>query len=333
MSYDVYGVGAALVDTEYAVDDAWLLRHGVAKGHMTLVDETRLMVLLAALEGPPARRNCGGSAANTAIATCGFGGAAHYSCRVAGDEAGAYFLREIAAAGVDARPHDETLPGATGRCLVLVTPDAERSMNTFLGASDDIDASDIEPDALRRSRFLYMEGYLASSVSRRGAAVRAREIAEEAGVSTSLTLSDPTMVESFRENMEVMLGEGVGLLFCNEEEALVWCGTDRVDVAANELRDIAPLLFITLGEAGSLAVTPAGRRQVPGYEVPALDTTGAGDMYAGACLFALTHGSSPFEAARFANYAAAQLVAVVGARLPSLASYQAVHLAFVGQPA
>lgn len=330
MSYDVYGVGAALVDTEYAVDDAWLLRHGVAKGHMTLVDEARLMALLEALEGPPAKRMCGGSAANTAIATCGFGGASHYSCRVAGDEAGAYFLRDIGAAGVDARPHDETLPGITGRCLVLVTPDAERSMNTFLGASDDIDASDIEPDALRRSRYLYMEGYLASSVSRRGAAIRAREIAEEAGVYTSLTLSDPTMVESFRENMEAMLGDGVQVLFCNEEEALVWCATDRIDVAANELRDIAPVLFITLGAAGSLAVTPVGRRQLRGHEVQALDTTGAGDMYAGACLYALTHGSSPFEAARFANYAAAQLVAVVGARLPSLSSYQVVRRDFHG---
>lgn len=328
MSYDVYGVGAALVDTEHAVDDGWLRRQGVAKGHMTLVDEPRLMALLGALDGPPAQRMCGGSAANTAIATCGFGGAAYYSCRVAGDEAGAYFLREIGAAGVAARPHDAMLPGTTGRCLVLVTPDAERSMNTFLGASDDIDASDIDPNALRRSRYLYIEGYLASSVSRRTAAVRAREVAEEAGVHTSLTLSDPTMVESFRENMEVMLGDGLQVLFCNEEEALVWCATDRVDVAANELRDIAPLLFITLGEAGSLAVTPDGRRHIPGYEVRALDTTGAGDMYAGACLYALTHGSSPFEAAHFANYAAAQLVAVVGARLASLASYRDVQRAF-----
>ena len=330
MSYDVYGVGAALVDTEYAVDDGWLRRHGVAKGHMTLVDEARLMALLEALERPPAKRMCGGSAANTAIATCGFGGASHYSCRVAGDEAGEYFLGDIGAAGVDTRPHDPAAPGITGRCLVLVTPDAERSMNTFLGASDDIDASDIEPVALRRSRYLYMEGYLASSVTRRGAAIRAREVAEEAGVRTSMTLSDPTMVESFRENMEAMLGDGLQLLFCNEEEALTWCGTDRVDLAANELRDIAPLLFITLGSAGSLAVTPEGRRHVPGYKVQALDTTGAGDMFAGACLHALTHGGSPFGAARFANYAAAQLVATVGGRLPTAASYQSVRSAFPG---
>lgn len=328
MSGEVYGVGAALVDTEYAVDDGWLRRHGVAKGHMTLVDEPRLMALLGALDGPPVQRMSGGSAANTAIAVSGFGGQAHYSCRVGGDEAGAYFVREISAAGVAVRQHDPAAPGATGRCLVLITPDAERSMNTFLGASDDITERDIEPEALRRSQYLYVEGYLASSVSRRGAALFAREVAAEAGVRTSMTLSDPTMVESFRANMEVMLGGGLDILFCNEEEALTWCATDRLDVAANELHDIAPLLFVTLGAAGSLVVAPAGRREVPGHTVDAVDATGAGDMFAGACLYALARGGSAFEAARFANYAAARLVATVGARFQTPAHYQAVQRDF-----
>ena len=327
MSYDVYGVGAALVDTEYPVTDAWLRRHKVVKGHMTLVDEAHLCVLMGALHGPPAKRMCGGSAANTAYAISGFGGTCYYSCRVAGDETGAYFLADIGSAGVEVRAHNPNAAGTTGKCLVLVTDDAERSMNTFLGASDDIDATDIDPQAVARSTYLYLEGYLASSPSRRTAALRARE-AVGSSTRVSMTLSDPSMVESYREGMEEMLGNGVDLLFCNEEEALVWTGTDRVDLAANELSDVAPSLYITLGAAGSLAVTPDGRRRALGYPVRAVDTTGAGDIFAGACLYALTHGSSPADAARFANYAAAQLVSAVGARLPDAGSYQAVRRSF-----
>ena len=329
MSYDVYGVGAALVDTEYPVTDAWLRRHNVVKGHMTLVDEAHLCKLMGALHGPPAKRLCGGSAANTAYAIAGFGGTCFYSCRVAGDETGAYFLADIGAAGVEVRAHDPNASGTTGKCLVLITDDAERSMNTFLGASDDIDATDIEPEAVARSSYLYLEGYLASSPSRRTAALRARAAAGNA-TRISMTLSDPSMVESFRGGMEEMLGNGVHLLFCNEEEALVWTGTDRVDLAANELSDIAPSLYITLGAAGSLAVTPDGRQRATGYPVRALDTTGAGDIFAGACLYALTHGSSPTDAAKFANYAAAQLVSAVGARLQDAMSYQAVRRRFSG---
>ena len=148
------------------------------------------------------------------------------------------------------------------------------------------------------------------------AAVRSRDIAEQEGVLTSLTLSDPGMVEAFRGELAQMLGNGVHQLFCNEEEALCWTGSDRVDIAASELADIAPFLFLTLGSAGSLVVSPTGRRQVPGFEVDPVDTTGAGDIYAGACLHALCHEGSPADAARFANYAAARLVAQAGPRLP-----------------
>lgn len=330
MSYDVYGIGAALVDMEYSVDDGFLDHHGIAKGHMTLVDESRLHDLIDALEGLTPTRMCGGSAANTVYAVQGFGGACYYSCSVAGDATGAHFLAEIASAGASVRSHDPDRPGTSGHCLVLVTPDAERSMTTFLGASEALDIDDIEPSALARSRYLYIEGYLASSDTGRAAAVRSRHIAEQEGVLTSLTLSDPGMVEAFRGELAQMLGNGVHQLFCNEEEALCWTGSDRVDIAASELADIAPFLFITLGSAGSLVVSPTGRRQVPGFEVDPVDTTGAGDIYAGACLHALCHEGSPADAARFANYAAAQLVAQAGPRLPDPASYRALRDAFPG---
>ena len=264
MPYDVYGVGNALVDMEHSVDDAYLRDHGVAKGHMTLVDEARMDALLESLDAREAKRMCGGSAANTAYAVCGFGGTGYYSCRVAGDEAGAYFLAEIGAAGVDTNPHDPRASGKTGRCLVLVTADAERSMNTCLGVSETLDPGDINAEALAAATYLYIEGYLASSGSGRAAAVHAREVAETEGVRTSMTLSDPAMVEFFRDSLTTMLGNGVHQLFCNEEEALAWTRTDRIDIAANELCDIAPCVNITLGSAGCLVATPRGSPSGPG---------------------------------------------------------------------
>ena len=328
MPYDVYGVGNALVDMEYSIDDAYLRDHGVAKGHMTLVDEARMDALLASLDAREATRMCGGSAANTAYAVCGFGGTSYYSCRVADDEAGAYFLAEISAVGMDTNQRGPRASGKTGRCLVLVTADAERSMNTCLGVSDALDPGDINPEALARATYLYIEGYLSSSTSGRAAAVHAREVAESEGVRTSMTLSDPTMVEFFRDSLTTMLGNGVHQLFCNEEEALAWTRTDRIDIAARELRDIAPCVNITLGSAGCLVATNAGRRRIPGFHVTAKDTTGAGDIYAGACLYVLTQGGSPDAAARFANYAAAQLVTRYGARLTDADAYATLRNEF-----
>ncbi len=330
MPYDVYGVGNALVDMEHSVDDAYLRDHGIAKGHMTLIDEARMDTLLASLDGREATRMCGGSAANTAYAVCGLGGSSYYSCRVAGDEAGAYFLSELGAAGVDTNRHDPHAPGKTGRCLVLVTADAERSMNTCLGVSNALDPGDINTEALARASYLYIEGYLSSSTSGRAAAVRAREVAEDEGVRTSMTLSDPAMVGFFRDGLTTMLGNGVHQLFCNEEEALAWTRTDRIDIAVNELRDIASCVNITLGSAGCLVATSAGRRRVSGFQVTANDTTGAGDIYAGACLYVLTHGGSTDAAARFANYAAAELVTRYGARLANTAAYKALRDDFLG---
>jgi sugar/nucleoside kinase (ribokinase family) len=328
MTYDVYCIGNALVDMEYVVADTYLQDHGITKGHMTLVDGVRMETLTTALEGVTAQRMCGGSAANTAFAVQAFGGETFYSCRVSGDEIGSYFISEMGAAGVHTNPHDPDMEGKSGRCLILITDDAERSMNAFLGISEELAEDDINLEALQRSRYVYIEGYLASSNTACAAAVLARAAAQEQGVLTSLTLSDPSMVEIFRSALTQMLGNGVHQLFCNDEEALAWAGTDRLDIAVNELKDIAPFVNITLGKSGSLLVSPDGRRQVPGFDVSAIDTTGAGDMYAGACLYMLTHGGSPIDAAKFANYAAAQLVTRVGARLATVESYAALRASF-----
>lgn len=333
--YDVYGLGNALVDMEYRVDEGFLRRHGIAKGHMTLVDEERLSALVGALTDYQPERMSGGSAANTMIAVQGFGGRAFYSCRLADDETGEYFLRDMSAAGIvtNANAAAPDVPGRSGRCLVLVTPDAERSMSTFLGISTELGPEEIDQQALERARYFYAEGYLSSSPRSLGAAVTCRELAESAGVRTAISLSDPSMVEHFRENLTRILGNGVDHLFCNEEEALAWAGTDRLDIAVRELKDIGRCLNVTLGKRGSLAVTPHQQSLVPGYEVRAVDTNGAGDMYAGACLYGWCAGMGPDQAAAFGNFAAGQLVQAYGARLRRLSDYRRTLTAFKAAPA
>ncbi len=322
--FDVYAVGNALVDTEFEVDDSFLREQKIDKGQMTLVDASRLKDLMHALRELRPARDAGGSAANTTIAVRGFGGTAFYSCRVANDEEGEHFLHGMRRAGVrtvtnERREEDDVAADAqaeTGRCLVLITPDAERTMSTYLGISEQLGVAQLDLDAIRRSKYVYLEGYLASSDTGREAAIAAREHAERNGALTSLTLSDVSMVSYFREQLERMAGNGVHTLFCNENEALAWCRTDRVDVAALELKDIAQHLVITLGKRGALVQSGRQGREVGGFPVQAIDTNGAGDMFAGAALWALTQGRDLASAARFANFAAARLVTHFGARLP-----------------
>ena len=328
MTYDVYGIGNALVDFEYEVKDEFLQEHDVPKGLMSLVDTERMTEIVEHLDRPPSLSMSGGSAANTTVAVRGFGGRAFYSCRVANDPTGQFFLRELAALGIETNRTGDVEGAPSGRCVSMVTDDAERSMYTCLGISESLDPSDVVPAALAQSRFLYVEGYLCSSPSGSRAAIRAREVAEEEGVPVTLTLSDPSMIEFFREDLVAMLGNGVNHLFCNSEEALAWAKTDRLDIAAQELRDIAPRLTITMGAQGAMAIEGSSSSHAPGIETRAVDTTGAGDMFAGACLYALSQGASLLDASRFANFCAAKTVSQFGARLAKLNDYQALRRAF-----
>jgi sugar/nucleoside kinase (ribokinase family) len=329
--YDLYGLGNALVDMEFSVDDSFLRDHGITKGHMTLVDAPRIEALLDNLSELSPKRASGGSAANTLIAAQAFGSSTFYSCKVGDDETGRYFIDDLAEVGVDTNIQQLDGSYPSGRCLVLITPDAERSMNTFLGISEQLAPVEIDPDALRESRCLYIEGYLSSSDTGRAAAVHCCDLAQSEQVRTALTLSDPSMVEVFRDGLVEMLGNGVDHLFCNEEEALTWAGTDRLDIAVNELKDIGRALNITLGARGSLAVAGGVAREVPGFETKAVDTTGAGDIYAGAVLHGWCAGMDSATAASFGNFAAARLVAEYGARLGSPIDYQALVTSFPGQ--
>ena len=328
LRYDVYGLGHALVDIEYPVDEGFLQRHGIAKGHMTLVDETRLDLLMADLQALDPERFSGGSAANTLMAVQGFGGNCFYSCRVAEDDVGHHFLDDLTGAGIGANRNAAVSTGRSGLSLILITEDAERSMNTFLGVSSQLYADAIDESALAAARTLYVEGYLTSSPPSLLAAIAARGLADERGVATAVSLSDPSIVLSFREEMERLLGNGVDWLFCNEEEALTWAKTDRLDLAIAELKDIGKVCFLTLGRRGSLSVVKGKPTKAPGFPAAAVDTTGAGDIYAGACLYGLTIGMAEAAAARFGNFAAAALVQRYGARLRDASQYRRLLEAF-----
>ncbi len=331
--YDVYGLGNALVDMEYRVEDSFLRRHNIAKGHMTLVEEDRLDALVNDLEAYEAERLSGGSAANTIMAVQGFGGRAFYSCKLAEDDTGDFFLGDLNAAGVHTNGNARSSRGKSGRCLVLVTPDAERSMNTFLGISTQLGIPEIDEAALATARYFYVEGYLSSTPDSLAAAVAGRELAEQSNVKTAVSLSDPSMVAFFRDNLERILGNGVDHLFCNEEEALSWARTDRLDIAVKELKDIGRFLNITLGSRGSLSVSDRHQELIPGYDVRAVDTNGAGDIYAGACLYGWCSGMGSAEAAAFGNFAAAELVQRYGARLRHIDDYGRTLARFRAAPA
>ena len=326
--YDVYGLGNALVDMEYRVDEAFLARHGIAKGHMTLVDEERMVALIEDLSDAKPVRSSGGSAANTVVAVQGFGGRGYYSCKVADDETGRFFLENLAGFGIGTNPGAAAPAGTSGRCLVLITDDAERTMNTFLGVSSELGTAEIDESALSSARIFYVEGYVSSSPDALEAASTSRQLAEKKGVATAVSMSDPSIVTLFRSNLEHLLGNGVNYLFCNEEEALTWARTDRLDIAIAELKDIARTCNLTLGRRGSMTVTQGRTVTVPGYDVNARDTNGAGDMYAGACLHGWTNGMEAPAAARFGNFAAATLVQHYGARLRRIEQYRQVLLAF-----
>ncbi|MBF0309523.1 MAG: adenosine kinase [Magnetococcales bacterium] len=313
-SFDVFGIGHALVDAEARVDDAFLAAMGLEKGSMTLVDESRLAALKSALGNTPLSRSCGGSAANTVIAVAQFGGKAFQAFQVADDEPGHFFLEDMASNEVTTRL--SRLPeGTTGQCLVLITPDAERTMCTCLGISVQIDMTQIALEDLAGSGYSYVEGYLVSSPGGRQAAVDLTRMARGQGVATALTFSDFNMIKFFREGFEEILAQGIDLLFCNEQEALMFAGSDDLLQALAALRQRVGAFAVTLGGRGALLWDGAQTLEIPGVAVVPVNTNGAGDLFAGAFLYGISHGFSYERAGRLACQAASVLVTQPGARL------------------
>lgn len=314
--YDVYGIGNALVDLEFEINDQFISKYDIEKGFMTLVDEERQNVLVQSINHDEVKMECGGSAANTIIAINQFGGNCFYSCKVANDHFGKFYLNDLNSAGVDTNLKEDELPdGITGKCLVMITPDAERTMNTFLGITENLSKKEVDKEAISQSKYVYIEGYLVANKNGQKAMKKTKKWAERYDVKTSITFSDPSMTKFFRDGLIKVIGDGVDLLFCNEEEAMIFTESSNIVTARESLKKYAGTFVITQGKNGAMIFDGTTFIDIEPYPVKAIDTNGAGDMFAGAFLYSITHGHSYAEAGKIASMASSKVVSKFGPRL------------------
>jgi sugar/nucleoside kinase (ribokinase family) len=314
--YDVYGLGNALLDIEFELSPEILQDLGIDKGVMTLLDEASQDKIVSQLDGHAQKRSCGGSAANTLIAISQFGGKSFYSCKVANDEPGQFYTEDLINCGVATNlEHHEPEPGVTGKCLVFVTPDADRTMNTFLGISGNLSDAELVLDAIADAKYTYIEGYLVTGEQSKQAAIKAREIAYGAGRKVAFTLADLNMVKFFKQGLLEIIGSGVDFLFANESEAMQLAETDDINSAMDYFKTISKGFAITRGAKGSIVFDGETAIEIAPFPVKAIDTVGAGDMFAGAFLYGITNNMSFAEAGRLGSLASATIVTTLGARL------------------
>ncbi len=310
---DVLAVGNAMLDVLVHVDDAWLAENGIEKGIMTLIDEPRAAALHAKVE--PAAEASGGSAGNTAAGLAALGARTGYIGRVRNDDAGDTFRRDIREAGVRFDTPAANSGAATGRCLVFVTPDAERSMLTMLGAAAEIEPADIDEAAAARAAVTYLEGYLWDAPEAKAAMVKLADAARAAGRKVALTLSDPFCVARHRETFLELIAERVDILLANEEEVVSLTGAAGLREAAEAVAGMVEAAALTRSAQGSLIVSGSERQVVPAARVERLvDTTGAGDLYAAGFLHAFTRTRPLAECAWLGGLAAARIIEQMGAR-------------------
>lgn len=312
-AYDVVGLGNAIVDLIAPTTDAALIEHGIAKGGMTLIDDARALYLTGLY--PEAAAEAGGSAANTATGVASFGGRAAFLGKVSDDALGAQFTASFQAQGVrfDGRPR--LGPPGTARCIILVTPDGQRSMNTYLGASTHFAPEDIDAALIQASEVLFLEGYLFDRPEAKAAFVRAAEIARAAGRKVALTLSDRFCVDRHRDSFRHLVAGHVDLLFANESEITALYETQDFGAALEAATAACPIVAATRSELGSVAAAGSERVTIAAEPVArVLDTTGAGDQYAAGFLFGLARGRSLAECGRLGSIAAAEVIAHIGPR-------------------
>lgn len=313
MNYDVYGVGNALVDIQANVSDEILERLEFQKGVMTLVDEEVQNRVLGALAADGIFRSAGGSAANTMLGIADFGGKASYCCKVADDSIGEFYLSDMQQRGVDLDV--EKGEGQTGTCVILITEDAERTMLTCLGASTSLGPDDLDEASIKKSKYVYIEGYLFTQEPTRSAALAAIEIAKKHNVKVAFTVSDPFLIQYHRDEFRELIEGPVDLVFCNLDEARAITGKhDSID-CAHYLHEHAENVALTLGANGSLLMHEGETIAIEGATVAAKDTTGAGDMYAAGILYGITNGLSWKQSGHLASHVAGRVVAQIGARL------------------
>ncbi len=312
--YDVLGIGNAIFDVLVQTDEGFLARHGMTKGGMALIDEARAAAIYADMG--PATEMSGGSAANTIVGIANLGARAAYVGKIRDDQIGRLYSHDIRAAGVAFATAAASGGPATGCSYILVTPDGERTMNTYLGAAQDLTPSDIDPAEIAASAFLYLEGYLWDPQSAKEAFVKAATIAHGANRQVALTLSDSFCVDRYRDEFLDLMRKGtVDLVFANEAELHSLYQTSDFDTALKQLRADCSLGVVTRSEKGCVVASKDGVVAVPAFPIDKLvDTTGAGDLFAAGFLFGLVRNAGYENAGRLGALAAAEVIQHIGAR-------------------
>ena len=313
LELDVIGIGNALVDVLCHESETFLERHGLAKGTMRLIDEARARALYDAMG--PAVEISGGSAANTIVGVASFGGRAHYVGKVRDDQLGEVFRHDLKSVGVYYTTPMATTGPSTGRCLIVVTPDAQRTMNTYLGASTQLGPADVDAGLIARGRILYLEGYLFDPPAAQEAFRVASGLAHAAGRKVALTLSDPFCVDRHRAAFVDLVARHVDVLFANEVEICALYEANDFDAALQRVRRHCEIAALTRSERGSVVVAGGDVHVIEAQKEGAVvDTTGAGDLYASGFLFGLSRGMDLPTCGRLGSLAAAEVISHVGAR-------------------
>lgn len=311
--FDVFAIGNAIMDLQLKIDEQAIETLGLRKGTMRLVDLAQQRALLEFARARVVYHSSGGSAANSIITVAQLGGRAAFAGLLGDDEFGKFYVSEMENLGITL--HNPLQRGcATGTSVILVTPDSERTMNTHLGVNEFFSAEHLNEQALADSSWLYIEGYLFHSPAGRLAIDRALEIAHRANVRVALSFSDVSVVEPCAEPLRAAVAQS-DLIFANIEEARIIAGGATKQETVANLLQLAPSVVVTLGREGALVSFAGEHAEIPGFPVPAVDTTGAGDVFAGAFLYAITHDSTAADAGRLACFLASRVVTQLGARL------------------
>jgi len=314
--YDVFGVGNAIVDTLAQVEDQFITDLGLGKGGMALMDTENQAKVLSGLDNQNLQLASGGSAANTMVAIAQSGGTGVYCGKVAQDTNGEFYKSDMEESGISfpvAMAPETGLP--TGTCVVLTTPDAERTMCTHLGVSTTLTKSEIDADLLAQAKCSYIEGYLWDAEDPRAACVEAFEQSKKLGVRAAFTFSDAFLIDRFADDFHKIVSEYCDIIFCNADEARQFFGTESMDECTTRMAAICDLAFITDSSNGCHVVEKGNVVQVPGFPVKAIDTVGAGDAFAGGALYGITNGLTAAQAAKWGNYFASRVVENIGPRI------------------
>ena len=314
--YNVFGIGNALVDCVYMVDDKFLDDNNIEKGLMTLVDEKKQKSIIEKIKNFDSVIQSGGSVTNSVYTLSQLGGSGYVSVLVAEDEFGKIYLSDLKNSNVSTGGTTYTTgDGMTGTCLVLTTPDAERTMNTCLSISSNFSIKNINLVDLKSSEYLYIEGYLVTSDVAMEAVRQSIEFSSKNDVKIALTFSDLAMVKYFKDNFKSILDNKIDLLFCNEDEAKTFSGYDTLEDSIKYLGKLSSTLVVTLGKNGSLIYHNGEKITIDPYPTKAVDTVGAGDTFAGAFLYGITNGLSLKKSGELASLLSSKVVSKIGPRL------------------